>query len=78
MNVNIDEAIIFLLRDNLELKAKVNALETVVLSLAKLQNPAFPDAISEQLKERESVLFQTYLLNHPFLKDDFEDFVEGL
>jgi len=77
MNVNIDEAIIFLLRENLILKSKIDALESAVLVLSNQHKENSSSVVSELLKERQEELFQTYLLNHPFLKDDWDSVVEG-
>ena len=76
MIVSQEDAIIYLLRRSLVLDAQVMVLRSAVSSLAEKLNPGCHDDYLKSLKTAEQVACETLLLNHPYLKEDFDDLLK--
>ncbi|MEZ5195072.1 MAG: hypothetical protein R2764_01330 [Bacteroidales bacterium] len=76
MQINIDEFSNRVLHDILRLQARVEVLEGTVLALIELKQPGSSDAFLKTLKEQTEAQFQKLLIDHPYLKDSFDQIVD--
>ncbi len=76
MEISYDEALNNLLAKVLVLEAKVSVLESSMLSYVDIVKPGFAKEVSKHLKAGYETRYQKILLNHPWLKDDFDRLID--
>ena len=78
MEMNINEVSNYLLAEVLKLQADVIVLRETVSVLIQIVKPEAYEAYLKEQKDQRLSFLQRLLVDHPFLKDDFDSLLSQL
>lgn len=73
MNIDPNEFATYAFKEILTLKSQTMVLEQAVLALLQIVKPEACAKFEESLKVLQKSAYEEILINHPFLKKDFDD-----
>jgi hypothetical protein len=78
MEININDFSKYIFFEILKIEAKQKILEAAINAIVNKDKPEIYDRWIKSQKELELSYLEELLLNHPFLKDDFDELLDEL
>jgi hypothetical protein len=78
MKINSDDFATHLLAQVLRLQAEVYVLNATIVSISEQVTPGVSEILREKMQEQTESVYQQLLIDHPFLKNDFDDLLSSV
>lgn len=78
MKISLDNFATHLLEHVLRLEAQVLVLNSTIVSIAEQATPGVSSILRKKIEEQTESVYQKLLIDHPFLKSDFDDILNSL